>query len=182
MLITVGSKNQVKINAVREILNDYPVFANAEVMGVDAKSEVSDQPFSLQEAITGAKNRAKNAFKDCYLSVGIEAGLMHAPDTESEFWNVTFVAIYDGERFHIAKSSGFAIPPTVIRLMKEKNLELDKAFHAAGLSDNSDLGSTHGGIIGILTKGRMSRTSFIQEALRMALIPFEQSHLYGKTN
>lgn len=72
LLIIVGSTNKAKVEAVREILCDYPHLAHAEVRSAHASSDVSDQPKSLEETITGAMNRARGVYGDADYSIGIE--------------------------------------------------------------------------------------------------------------
>ena len=85
MVIAVGSTNEAKILAVKEVLQGSAHFPNVDVVGLAAGSDVSDQPISLQETIQGAKNRARNAFNQCACkySFGIESGLMIAEETSS---------------------------------------------------------------------------------------------------
>ena len=68
----VGSKNKAKVEAVEEILRDYPHLEDAEVIGLEVLSNVGDQPRTLEETVRGARNRAENSFHDCDYSVGIE--------------------------------------------------------------------------------------------------------------
>jgi non-canonical (house-cleaning) NTP pyrophosphatase len=70
MIINVGSKNDVKVNAVKETIRNYKFLEKSEVNGIEVPSGVSEQPKSMQEIIQGGMNRAKNAFKDCNLSFG----------------------------------------------------------------------------------------------------------------
>ena len=63
MRIHVGSTNEVKVGAVREVSAEYPCIAGAEIVGVEAASGVADQPKTLDETIRGAINRAKAAFE-----------------------------------------------------------------------------------------------------------------------
>ena len=54
MNVIVGSTNQVKVTAVKEVLE--PI--GQEVMGTNVPSGVSNQPFSDAETVAGASNRA----------------------------------------------------------------------------------------------------------------------------
>ena len=56
MVIAIGSTNEAKILAVKEVLQDSIRFSNVEVMRLVVSSDVSEQPISLQETIQGAKN------------------------------------------------------------------------------------------------------------------------------
>lgn len=73
MKIVVGSKNQVKVDAVKEIIQDYPHLKDAEIIIVEVGSGVGEQPKSLEETVSGAINRSKNAYKDCDYSFGLES-------------------------------------------------------------------------------------------------------------
>jgi len=76
MKIVVGSTNPSKIAAVREVFSTYASFEDAEIIGVNAASEVSDQPKTSAETIQGAINRANNAYNHakCDYSIGLESG------------------------------------------------------------------------------------------------------------
>lgn len=179
MKIIVGSKNPVKVNAVRETISEYPFLERAEVIGIEVESGVSDQPKSIQETMQGARNRALNSFKDCDLSVGHESGLIEIPGTKTGFMNIDFCAIYDGKDFHVGSAPLFEYPIEVMKLVLEQGLDISQAFHKAGLTEEEKLGATVGAI-GILTKGRLNRTDYTKHATRMALIHLENLDLYKK--
>lgn len=174
MKIVVGTKNQAKMDAVSEILRDYPHLADAEVSSAEAASDVADQPKSLEETIRGAKNRAKKVFKECDYSIGIESGLMHVPGSKSGYMDVCVCAIYDGTEFHLGLSSAWEFPDvTTTHLMIKGGLDMSQAINQAGMTKNPQIGSAEGAI-GILTKGRMNRKEYTKQALRTALIHLEQ--------
>lgn len=177
MKINVGSKNKVKVDAIREVIQDYEFLAKAEVASLEAPSGVADQPKSLEETVRGAMNRARKAFKGCDYSVGIEAGLMKVPNTKTEYMNATMCAIYDGEKYHLGMASAFEYPKEVTRLVVEEGLDINDAFYRAGLTKDSRVGATEGAI-GILTKGRLPRKEYTKQAISMALIHLENSKLY----
>ncbi len=114
--IIVGTMNPAKLEAVKEILQDYSHLKDATVVGVKANSGVSEQPKTLDETISGAMNRARGAFSDCTYSFGIESGLFPVPHTKSGYMDVCAVAIYDGKDFHLGLSSrgNFPIPRSSI--------------------------------------------------------------------
>ena len=177
MRVTIGSKNKVKIDAVREMLADYPMFGGAEVEAVETASGVSAQPKNLEEIVRGAENRAKGAFKDCDYSFGIEGGFANVPRTKTGFMQFEVCVIYDGDNFHLGLSSGFEAPREVMRLILEEGLDLSKAANRVGLHPDENIGASIG-IINPLTKGRLSRKEYTKEAIRMALIHLENAHLY----
>ncbi len=168
--VIVGSKNPAKVDAVREILQEYSHLKDLEVVGTDVSSDVPDQPRSLEETTNGAVNRAKNAFGQCTYSVGIESGLMPVPHTKSGYMDVCVVAIYDGSELHLGLSSAFEFPDTEItRMIMEDGLDMSEAINKAGMTADPKIGSGQGAI-GILTKGRVDRKEYTKQALRMALI------------
>ena len=84
MKVGVGSKNKTKIDAIAQLLVDYPMFAHAEVEGVDVNIEEFGHPKSLEETVAGAIDRAKQA------QMGRDYGLRgNAPQKHnlvSEYW------------------------------------------------------------------------------------------------
>ena len=177
MKINIGSKNRAKIEALSEILKEYPDFLKAEIISKDVNSDVSDQPKSLQETVDGAMKRAKNCFVDCDLSVGLESGLMAVPETKTGYMDTTACAIYDGKDFHLGLSSCFEYPPKVVKHILENNKNISEAFVDLGLTKNNNLGSANGAI-GILTKNRLDRKEYTKQAIRTALIHLENKELY----
>jgi inosine/xanthosine triphosphatase len=174
MRIVVGSKNPAKVEAVREILQQYPHLKDAEVAGMEVNSNVSDQPKSLDEITTGATNRAKAAFVDCTYSVGIESGVMPVRLAKSGYMELTACAIYDGKEFHLGLTSAWEFPnPEVMRRVVDEGMNLNDAVHAAGMTENPELGKAEGAV-GLVTKGRIDRKGYTKEALRMALVHIDQ--------
>lgn len=169
MKINVGSANLIKVEAVREILNDYEHLKKSEVFGFDASSGVGNQPKSLDETVKGAMNRARNSYKSCDYSIGIESGLMAVPNTKTGFMDVCVCAIFDGIEYHLGLSSAWEAPKKVAQYMLEEGLDMNEAALKAGLTKNPKVGSAEG-LIGIVTKGRLNRKDYTKEAIRTALI------------
>jgi inosine/xanthosine triphosphatase len=179
MRICVGSKKDSKVGAVKEAIREYDFLSKAEVISaevVDA-SGVSEQPRSMDETIRGAMNRAKAAFVNCDYSVGIEDGLMKVPHTKTDYMNICACAIYDGRECHIGLASAYEYPREVIRLVIEEGLDINQAFHKAGLTENPKIGGAEGAI-GVLTHGRLLRKDYAKQAVVMALIHLENSKLF----
>ncbi len=177
MKINIGSKNKVKIEAVSELLKDYSDFKDAEIISIEVDSGVSPQPKSLDEAIAGAIKRAKKSFIACDYSFGIESGLMKVPETKTGYMDVTCSAIFDGKNIHLGLSSAFEFPPKVIKYIFEKDENASVAFRELGLTKSEYIGYEEG-IIGVLTKNKITRKQYTKEAIRMALIHLENKKLY----
>ena len=84
MKVGVGSKNKTKIDAITQLLVDYPMFAGADVEGVDVHIEEFGHPKSLEDTVAGAIDRAKQAHIGHDYGFGIEGGLMQVPHTKME--------------------------------------------------------------------------------------------------
>jgi len=169
MKVNVGSKNQNKIQAVKETLLDFPEFSDLEVSFMEVDSGVSKQPKNIEQTIKGAMNRAKNAFDNCDISVGLESGLMEFPNTKSGYMDITMCAIYDGKRFHLGGSSIFEYPKSIVDLLFNKDYEVDEAAKEAGFTESSCVGKAEG-MVGLLTKGKLNRKDYSKQAVLSALI------------
>ncbi len=182
-MICVGSINPSKVDAVREVVKTYPLFAEHEVIGKAFPSGVSDQPQTLSETQLGAKIRAERAYFDhnnkYVLGFGIESGLMIVPLSKTGVMNVCACAVYDGHDYHYGLSSGFEYPQQVITLVKKEGLEINDALKDLGITENPKLGNTIGAV-GLLTRGRVDRKEYIKQAIYLAMIPFENMELYKK--
>ena len=177
MKINIASTNEVKVNALKEIISEYNFLKNSEITSLGIDSGVHKQPKSIEETLTGAMNRAKNAFQDCDYSVGLESGLMKVPYTKSGFMDFCACAIYDGKNHHLGLSFAFEFPRMVTDLIIQEGLDANEAFLKAGLTKNPKLGSAEGAI-GFLTKGRVTRKEYTKQAIRTALIQLENPNLY----
>jgi len=169
MKVNVGTKNQNKVLAVKETLLDFPEFSEAEVIAIEVDSGVSKQPKSMEQTTKGAMNRAKNAFKNCDISIGLESGLMEFPNTKSGYMDVTMCAIYDGKKFHLGGSSLFEYPKSIVDLIFSKDYEVDEAAKESGFTESSCVGKEQG-MIGLLTKGKLNRKDYSKQAVLTALI------------
>lgn len=179
MKIAVGSKNPVKVSAVKELVPQYSILTGAEVIALDVPSQIPEQPKSIEETIRGAQNRAKGAFAGHDLGFGIESGLIEVPHTKTGMMDVCVCAIYDGNEYHIGLSSAFECPPRVMELVHAEGLDLNQAFQRAGLTEDPKIGSAEGAI-GLLTKGRVTRQEYTKQALVMALIHLENAEFYRR--
>ena len=178
MKINIGSKNEVKINAVKETIQNYKFMIGAEIKIIDLGNSFSDSnPKSLKETIGGAMERAKKSFKECDYSFGIESGLMEVPFSKTGFMDVSACVIYDGKNFHIGLSSAFEFPKQITDLIFKENLNASQAFHKAKLTTEEYIGYSEG-IISYLTKGKVNRKELTKPAIVNALIHLENPKLY----
>ncbi len=176
MKVNVGSHNQTKINAVKNIFGRSEKFSSAEVQGVDVDIEEFGHPKTLESTIEGAIDRAKQAYKDCDLSVGIEGGLGQVPHSKSGYMEVIACAIYDGKTIHLGLGPSFEWPKEVLKLILSGR-DGSQAIREAGLTDHPKLGTANG-TIDIFTDGKYNRTQTNELAVAMALIHLEHPDHY----
>lgn len=165
MKINVGTHNPVKVRATRNVLEK--IYTTVDVEGIEVDSGVSDQPIGLDETIQGAMNRARNAFMDVNLSVGIESGFLETPHSITGYLDLQWCAIYDGERITLGVSAGFEYPPAVVEEVLKGNEVGDVMDRVTGVEK---LGQKTGAV-SILTKGLLNRTENTEQCVLMAMIP-----------
>lgn len=172
MKIKVGTHNPLKVRATRNVMEK--IYTNVDVEGIEVDSGVGDQPIGLDETIQGAVNRARNAFLDADLSVGIESGLLAAPHSITGYLDLQWCAIYDGERITLGVSAGFEYPPVVVEEVlkgQEVGEVMDEVTGVEKLGQKT-------GAVSILTKGLLDRTENTEQCVLMAMIPRMNSDLY----
>ena len=177
--INSASPNPAKIAAVTETIAHYDFLKNFKTKSLIVDSGVSDQPKSLEETIEGAINRAKNSFSDCHYSFGIESGMMVVPKTKTGYMDVCVCAIYDGEEVYLGLSSAWETPEKVFHEMFENGLDMNQAAFKAGLTANAQVGSAEG-LIGIVTKNRLTRKEYTKQSIITALVRLEAKQLINK--
>lgn len=176
MKIAIGTTNKGKVEAVQNGLNNYSEYTNSEIISIEVVSGVGAQPQSLAETIRGAKNRAKQAFDlaSADLGFGLESGLFPVPETKSEYMDTTACAIYDGQNFHLGLSSCFEYPKAMVKKILEEGKEITDIALELGFFENRNC-REDGGMIGILTRGVVTRKKYSEQAVHMAMV-----HLLNK--
>jgi len=169
MKIIVGSKNPNKVEAVREAFGSFKEFRDIEIVSLSADSGVGEQPKTMEDTVNGAMNRARNAFIDCDLSVGIESGIFKVPNTKSGYMDSTICALFDGKNYHLGGSPTFEYPKSMVDLVLNEGHDISQAAKKIGLTNNSDVGDAEG-IIGILSNGVLDRKSYTKPAVITAII------------
>ena len=169
--VVVGSKNPNKRAAVERAFAAFSKVSWGEFLSHASNSGVSDQPIGYDETLKGADNRAKEAFEQGGLGVGLESGLIPVSGSTTGYMNLTACSIYDGKAWFRGVGPGFELPESVCRLVVEEKLELDDAVHQSGMSDNSRIGYAQG-IIGVLSNGAVTREDYMVPAVTMALVAY----------
>ncbi|WP_066063400.1 DUF84 family protein [Neobacillus soli] len=159
MRIIIGSKNPAKITAVKNSFYQ----DEAEFISLDIPSGVSNQPFSDEETIRGAINRAAGALKhgNGDIGIGLEGGV-HETSHGLLLCNWGALATNEAEPI-IAGGARFLLPVEV----------------AARLRDGEELGSVmddyakmknvrkHEGAVGIFTNGVINRMEMFTHLMNL---------------
>jgi len=179
MKINIGSKNEVKMTAIKETILMYPkLFSNPKISGIDINVELFGHPKNIQETVGGAISRAKKAFRNCDFSFGLEGGLIEVPHSKTGFMEINACAVYDGKNSYLGISSAFEWPKEVSKLIVSGKADASQAFQKLALTKQKKLGAVRGGISGFLTKGRQTREEQIKQSVIMALIQLEHPDFY----
>lgn len=172
VVVCVGSENQVKINAVKNVFSK--LFKEVEVNAVKVQKKVPEQPME-KEVIEGAMQRAKAVMdQDCDFGVGIEAGLFWN-DVAKKYFDVQYCAVIDkGKRMTLGHGSGFCYPEKIIELVKQGKTVSQSIEKRYGVKD---VGRKMGAI-GYLSEGILDRTRLTEQAVFMAMVPRIRRELY----
>lgn len=155
MKIIIGSKNPTKIKAVQDI------FYNEEVISLDVPSNVSVQPFSDDETMEGAINRAKQCASDKAIGIGLEGGVMYVQD---QLFLCNWGALVTPNK-EVYTASGARIP-----LPDEIDVQLKAGFELGDLMDiyAKKKGVRHKeGAIGIFTNEKVSRHEMFAHVVKL---------------
>ncbi|MFC7061482.1 DUF84 family protein [Halobacillus seohaensis] len=157
MKIYIGSLNPTKVDAVKQ------VFANDEVFSVDVESKVAAQPFSDDETLEGAVNRARECatMKKSEIGIGLEGGVM---EIDEDIFLCNWGALVD-QKENVYRASGARIPlPEEIKAGLETGRELGELMDSYAEKINV---SKHEGAIGIFTNGQIKRDEMFSHVVRL---------------
>ena len=173
--VVVASQNPVKINTTE--IGFAKMFPNDiyRVRGVNAPSGVPDQPVGDEEILQGATNRAENVSTltpEADYWVGIEGGVqeMHG------LMEVYAWVVVKSKKGQVGKgkTGTFILPQKIVELVRQGK-ELGEADDIVFGKTNSKQAN---GAVGILTGDCLTRTTFYEQAVILALIPFKNPELY----
>lgn len=190
MIIAIASENKPKVSACKKIFNELKNEINKSedisyiVKSID--SDVADMPLSLDDLMTGAKNRTENLHKllksenrPANYYIGLEGGFFikydpgrPVPIVFLESW----VYAFNGIKGYWGSSGAIEVPEKIsddiLKSGKELGVIIDQKMKQTGIRSNQ-------GTVGILTKNKITRQSFFESALIFALAPFYNSQIYN---
>lgn len=175
MRISVGSKNPVKVGAVREAFQKY--WPECEVVGVEVESGVAAQPMSEEETMMGSRQRAHKALATdpaAEYAVGLEGGVCEKNGVMYECAWVCVVRKSQiiNDKFSNNEGMGgglyFELPAKIAEKIKAGG-ELGPIMDE--MTGESDV-KQKSGAIGIMTKGQLDRKTAYVQIVLSALIKF----------
>lgn len=173
--IVVGSNNPVKISAAKTAICEILSLEEVECVGINAPSNVSEQPMTTEETKNGAINRVQycqqHTQADFY--VAIEGGVDQFEYGPATF---AFVAIADHQHMSIGRSCNLPLPPVIYQALKSG----EELGHVMDRFFNTDNVKQKQGAIGLLTNGLATRESVYRQAIILAMAPFIHPNLYAE--
>ncbi|UOQ87431.1 DUF84 family protein [Gracilibacillus salinarum] len=157
MKIIIGTYNQAKMNAVKD------VFSEAEVIGADVDSKVDSQPRTDEETLAGAINRAKASrmqIEDGY-GIGLEGGVMLIGD-QLHLCNWGALVTPDHQLF-VASGARIPLPDSIAELVMNGRELGDVMKEWTKLKDIRH----HQGAIGIFTNEWVSRKEMFIHVVKL---------------
>jgi inosine/xanthosine triphosphatase len=174
--LLVASTNPVKINAAKLAFEKIFPGQEFEIEGVSVPSGVADQPMGTEETLTGAKNRAlglRELHPEADFVFGLEGGLI--TDEHNQLVSQAWMVVIDKHgKLSQAATATFTLPKPIAELIHggmELGHATDKLY---GLINSKHSGST----VAVLTDDIITRTTYYEHALVLALIPFKYPELY----
>jgi inosine/xanthosine triphosphatase len=160
MKIAIGTKNPTKVNAVKKVFGD--TFTYVEVA---VQSGVSPQPFSDEETIQGAVNRARAAVKEtgADIGIGLEGGVQETPHGLFLCNWGSLVTSKDLEPI-LGGGARIRLPEAVAGMLRHDKKELAEAMEFYTNQKNI---RKKEGAIGIFTNGNLDRTAMFYQVVLM---------------
>lgn len=159
--IAIGTLNPAKVLAVKNAFN----LEECKFVPINVQSGVSNQPFSDEETMEGAMNRAVRAREESRadIGIGLEGGVV---ETAKGLFLCNWGALcdYDNKVF-VASGAKIPLPNEVaegVRSGQELGPVMDEYTRMI------DIGK-HEGAIGIFTAGEMSRTDMFTHIIKLII-------------
>ncbi|MBT2656970.1 DUF84 family protein [Bacillus sp. ISL-18] len=172
MRIVIGSKNPAKITAVQNSFRQEDI----EFISIDIPSGVNDQPFSDEETIQGAVNRAVGALNQGNgdIGIGLEGGVQ---ETSHGLLLCNWGALaVSGREPVIAGGARFLLPEEVAARLRAGE-ELGPVMDDYAKKNNV---RKHEGAVGIFTNGLVNRIDMFTHVTSLLVGQFSYYSQTGK--
>ncbi|WP_445489406.1 DUF84 family protein [Niallia sp. 03133] len=166
MKICIGTKNPAKVTAVKE---GFSLMVEAAFLPLDIPSGVSEQPFSDEETIQGAVNRGRGAVLEGNgnIGIGLEGGV-HRTKEGLYLCNWGALVTREGKIF-IGGGARLPLPEELEEPLlagEELGPIMDRYAQKNNVRHNE-------GAIGILTNGKVSRSSMFLHVIHLLIGQYE---------
>lgn len=155
--VAVGTTNKAKIGAVQAALPSISIVPRS------VPSDVSAQPFSDEETLQGAKNRAYHVLQevaDANVGIGLEGGVQ---ETATGLFLCNWGALTDGQYTYIAGGARILLPSEFREPLQNGHELADLVDHYATRRDVRN----QEGAMGILTEGWLNRRDVFAQIVQM---------------
>jgi inosine/xanthosine triphosphatase len=156
-IIYLGSSNKVKLSATKQVLEPL----GFQVVSIQVRSFVDNQPKSDEETITGAINRARELPGDG-LRIGLEAGVQY--HLETLFLTNWGALIDEQDNIYIAGGTRIPLPKEIETKIINHNYELAAAMEE--FTSIKDIRSKQGAI-GIFTQDLVKREDIFVHIVKL---------------
>ncbi|TKC15856.1 DUF84 family protein [Robertmurraya kyonggiensis] len=163
MKVVIGTKNPAKIKAVEAAFEGY----EAEFVSVNVASGVNEQPFSDEETIKGAVNRALAALEEGDVGIGLEGGV-HEHESGLFLCNWGALAV-KGEVPYIAGGARIPLPEEIaskLRSGKELGPVMDEYAQKENIRKQE-------GAVGVFSNGRVDRAEMFSHVMKLLVGQYE---------
>lgn len=174
MKVAIGSKNPVKIAAVKEAFEKIWPDKEFSFEGIEVASGVSDQPMSDEESIKGGTTRAQLAIEalNADFGVGLEGGLQ---EISGKWFDCGWIVVVDRQGGEgVGSSIKMITPPKMMELI-HKGVELGHVNDIIFQKTNSKQGNGH---FGHMTNDAITRQSGYRDGIISALAVFLHPELF----
>ena len=163
--IAIGTKNPAKVKAANLATKEL----GGELLSVNVPSGVSEQPFSDEETMEGALNRARNALKEtgADLGIGLEGGVVKTP-YGLFICNWGALITKAGESF-IAGGARIKLPEEVAQELFDGR-ELGPVMDE--YTKKQDIRKSEGAV-GIFSNGRITRDRMFEHVMELLIGQYE---------
>jgi inosine/xanthosine triphosphatase len=175
LIISVGSKNPVKVNAAKVAFSQYFPDHNIICQGIHAPSLVADQPMTEADTKLGAINRAQYCQaqqQDADFHIAMEGGVDNFDHGPATF---AYMAILHKQQLSVGRSALLPLPLKVYQALEqgeELGHVMDRLFNTNNIKQK-------GGAIGLLTQGLATRESIYTQAIILAMAPFINADIFS---
>lgn len=175
MKVAVGSKNPVKIEAVKLAFRAVWPDIDWQIVGGDIRSGVSNQPMTDTESIQGAHTRAHAALTKLQADygVGLEGGLQQIGQNWFDCGWIVVVDTHD--RIGIGSTIKMETPEKLMALIRQGH-ELGIANDMIFNTRNSKHSNGH---FGLMTNNAITRTTGYRDGVIAALARFIQASVFA---